>query len=143
MDAMGVVFFVLVFGGMAYWMLKPKKAPVRVCATCGHHGQAGDGADGVEDAEHRRGGVADLEHGGLLVLGEPVQVGRGGERGAGAGQPVVQIRCRFDVGDPVVQHQKMVPSPSASPAIDATACNARTPCVSASSSRLSSPIDSE
>lgn len=37
----GMVFLVVVFGAIAWWALKPKKGPVMVCASCGHHGHAG------------------------------------------------------------------------------------------------------
>lgn len=40
MDWAGTLVFLLIFGGMAYAMLKPRKGPVRVCTVCHHQGQA-------------------------------------------------------------------------------------------------------
>lgn len=51
MDWGGIVLFVLFFGWLAYWLLKPKKGPARVCTVCHHHGpskQQTRGSTGVE-----------------------------------------------------------------------------------------------
>ena len=51
MDWMGIVVFVVFFGGLAYWMLKPRKGPMRVCTVCQHAGPAKQrtgGSTGIE-----------------------------------------------------------------------------------------------
>lgn len=35
----GVVLLVAFFGWLAWMALKPRKGPVMVCPTCGHHGE--------------------------------------------------------------------------------------------------------
>lgn len=51
MDWMGILVFVVIFGGLAYWMLKPRKGPLRICTVCHHQGQAKQrtsGSTGIE-----------------------------------------------------------------------------------------------
>ena len=51
MDTAGIVIFILMFGGIAYWMLRPRKGPVRVCTVCHHKGPARShtkGSTGIE-----------------------------------------------------------------------------------------------
>lgn len=38
MDVAGVIVFVVLFGLIAWALLRTKPGPVRVCAVCGHHG---------------------------------------------------------------------------------------------------------
>jgi hypothetical protein len=38
MDAMGIVLFVLFFGALAWWLLRPRPGKPQVCAACEHVG---------------------------------------------------------------------------------------------------------